>query len=95
MSDPFSFSPIWQYRTKNTEDWKPPKKKKKEIFDVSSVLRIKVQIQAHVPFASSLDAELQSSKLAVLQRTYVYVDITSIPRVCLAPSWHMAEGFYD
>lgn len=69
--------------------------RKKEIFDVSSVLRIKVQIQAHVPFASSLDAELQSSKLVVLQRTYVYVDITSIPRVCLAPSWHMAEGFYD
>lgn len=69
--------------------------KKREIFDVSAVLRIKVQIQAHVPFASSLDAELQSSKLEVLQRTYVYVHITSIPRVCLAPSWHMAEGFYD
>lgn len=66
---------------------------KREILDAGSVLRIK--LQAHVPYASSLDAELQSSKLELLQRTCVYVDITSIPRVCLAPSWHMAEGFYD
>lgn len=45
----------------------------------------RIQVKRHIPLASSLDVELHSLKLELLQCTYVYMDITSIRRVCLVP----------